>query len=387
MAWGTAVPSLDFALSEEDELFRRSVEQFVQREVAPQATSIDASDAFPTALFRRLGELGYFGIRYPKHYGGVDGSTLQFNLMMEELAKGSLSVAASCAMQCLMGTDFLHRHGSAAMHGALLVPAIKGEKVGAFALSEPSAGSDLAAIGTTATLKDDRWVLSGQKMWVTNGDHADFFTVGAMTDRSHGLKGIDFFLVERDTPGLVVGAHIEKLGLRGSDTTELALNHVQIPRENLLGGPRTGFDNLHAILAQIRTMTGALSVGLAQAALDDALRYSHERVAFQRPIRKFQAIQMHLSTMATELAAARLLVYKAAWALDHGSRATLEAAQAKLFASEMANHVADLASRIHGANGFAMELPLQRYLRDARFLLIGGGTSEILHSVIARELP
>lgn len=377
---------MDFRLTDEQELFRQSVAEFVNREVIPVAREIDERGQFPMALFRKVGELGYFGARYPESVGGAGLDTVTFNLMMEELARGSLSLAAAVAMQCLMGTNFLYRFGTPDHKERLLYPALRGEKIGTIAMTEPDYGSDLGNITTTAVRTDDGWLLNGRKMWITSATVADFFTVAAKTNPDAGFKGIDMFLVERGTPGLGVGREIEKLGVRASETSELILDNVLVPHENLLGEAGTGFRNLGAILAEIRVMTGSLSLGLAQAALDAAIQYANERVQFGKPIGKFQAVAHKIAEMGTELEAARGLVYRAAWAIDSGKPDMKLASMAKLFASEMANRAADSATRIFGSYGFAMEYDAQRYFRDARFLLYGGGTSEILRTIIAKEL-
>jgi len=254
-------------------------------------------------------------------------------------------------------------------------------------MTEPGAGSDLGAIRTTAVRDGDGYILNGTKMWITSATVADFFTIAAKTDPEAGFKGVDLFLVEKGTPGLSVGRQIKKLGVHGSETSEVVLEDVRVPAENLFGGKEgRGVTLLRGILDEIRVMTGALSLGLARAALDAAIQYAQEREAFGRPIIKFQAIQHKLAEMATRLEAARTLVYRAAWLIDQGTPDTKISAMAKLFASEMANYVADETTRIFGAYGFAMEYDAQRYFRDARFLLYGGGTSEILKNIIAREL-
>ncbi|MEK6588915.1 MAG: acyl-CoA dehydrogenase family protein, partial [Chloroflexota bacterium] len=254
------------------------------------------------------------------------------------------------------------------------------------AMTEPDFGSDLGGITTRAARDGSGWVLNGRKMWITSATVADFFTVAAKTRPDDGLKGIDFFLVEKGTPGLSVGKRIEKLGVRASETSEVILEQVRVPDENLLGEEGTGFQSLTAILAEIRTMTGALALGLGEAALEASLRYAHERVQFGRPIASFQAISHKIASIATDLEAARSLVYRAAWEIDRGNRAMKLASMAKLFASEAANRAADECTRIFGSYGFAMEYDAQRYFRDARFLLYGGGTSEVLKNVIAKEL-
>lgn len=378
---------MDFRFTEEQELFRRAVADFVDKEVIPTAQQLDEREEFPWGLFRKVAELGWLGVRYPETYGGAGADNIAFNLMCEELARGSMSLAAVVAMQGLMGTDFVYRFGTEQQKQRLLVPALRGEKIGTIAMTEPGAGSDLGAIRTTAVRDGNEYVLNGNKLWITSATVADFFTIAAKTNPEAGFKGVDLFLVEKGTPGLSVGRQIKKLGVRGSETSEVILEDVRVPAENLLGGGEgQGMSLLRGILDQIRVMTGALSVGLARAALDAAIKYAQEREAFGQPIIKFQAIQHKLAEMATRLEAARTLVYRAAWLLDQGMPDTKISAMAKLFSSEMANFVADETTRIFGAYGFAMEYDAQRYFRDARFLLYGGGTSEILKNIIAREL-
>jgi len=378
---------MDFSLNEEQMLMRRTIAEFVDKEVVPVAQELDEKGEFPMLLFRKLGELGYLAMRYPEQCGGVNASMTTYCIFCEELARGSMSLAACAAMQSLMGTNFLYRFGTKEHKERLLIPALKGEKIAAFALTEPDAGSDLGAIRTTAHRKGDEWVLNGSKTWVTSGTQAHFFTVLASTDKSKGLEGLDFFLVEKNTPGLSVGRKIGKLGVRASENTELALDDVCIPEKNLLGEEQgKGFVYLQEILNSIRVMTGALALGIGRAAYEEGLKYAKQRVQFGRPIGKFQAIQFKLADMATELEAARLLVYRAAWLLDQGKPNTKEAAMAKLYASEAANKIADETCRIHASYGFSMDYAAQRYFRDARFLLPGAGTSEILRLIIGREL-
>ncbi|MFQ5409781.1 MAG: acyl-CoA dehydrogenase family protein [Anaerolineales bacterium] len=378
---------MNFSMSEEHELFRKAVADFVSREVAPRVPAMEAEGRFPHELFQQCAELGFFGTRYPESVGGAEAGATMFAILCEELARGYLSLAAAVMMQGLMGTDFIFRFGTAEQHERLLLPALRGEKIGTITMTEPGAGSDLGAITTTAVPDGDGWVLNGVKTWVTSGSIADFFTVAAKTDPAAGFKGIDLFVVEKGAPGFEVQRKIDKLGTRAQETCEITLQNVKVPAENLLGGaPGRGFAHLRAILNDIRVMTGALGLGLASAAYEDSLHYARERVAFGRPIFKFQAIQHKLADLAVDIEAARLLVYQAAWRLEQDLPCNKHAAIAKLFATEAAAKAADEATRIFGAYGFAMELSPQRYFRDARFLLYGGGTSEVLRNIIAREL-
>ena len=308
-------------------------------------------------------------------------------LFAEELARGSLSLAAAAAMQSLMGTYFVYKYGSEALRARYLTPALRGDLVATFALTEPDAGSDVAAITTRAERRGDRWVLRGTKTWVTSAPVADMLTVAAKTSDERGLKNIALFLLDRSTMrGITLGKAIDKMAVRGSVTGEIVLEDVEVPDEHLLGGETGGVDKIGSILAEIRVMTAALSVGLARAAYDAALAYARQRRAFGKPIGEHQAISFKLADMLTSLHAAALVTYQAAARLDAGRPIGREAAMAKLFASETAVRITDEAARIFASYGLAMEYPVQRYFRDARFLLPGGGTSEILRLVIGREL-
>jgi len=370
----------------EEELLRETIVRFVDKEVIPVAREIDEKEEFPREMFKKVAKLGAYGIRYPKKTGGEGGNTTMFCILCEELARGSMAVAAFTAMQCLMGTDFILRYGTEDHKKRLLIPAIKGEKVVAFALTEPEAGTDLSAIRTTAEKVKDGFVINGLKTWITNAPYAECFTVLCQTDKEKGLKGLDFFLIENGTSGLSVSTKFDKLGTKGTQVSEVSFDNCHIPLENRLGEEGKGYENLRAILAEIRIMTAALSLGLARAAYDASLQYAKERIQFGRPIGKFQAIQMKIANMATEIEASKLMVYNTTRLMDKGNECMKEASMAKYFASEVACRVADEATRIFGAYGYSMEYPVQRFYRDARFLLYGGGTSEILQVIIAKEL-
>ena len=375
------------AFTAEQEEFRRSVARFVDAEVAPVADKLDEAGEFPRALFTRLGDLGYLGLRYPEAYGGADADTVTYCLFAEELARGSLSVAAAAAMQSLMGTYFIYKYGSEDLRRRYLMPALRGETVATFALTEPNAGSDIANITTRAEKRGDHWVLSGTKTWVTNAPVADVLTVAAKTSAERGMKSIALFLLDRGRMrGISLGKKIEKMAVRASETGEIVLDGVEVPAEHLLGGETGGVEKIGTILSEIRVMTAALSVGVARAAYDAALRYARERQAFGKPIVEHQAITFKLADMLCSLHVATVMTYQAAAQLDAGRVVTREAAMTKLFASEMAVRVTDEAARIFASYGLASEYPVQRYFRDARFLLPGGGTSEILRVVIGREL-
>jgi alkylation response protein AidB-like acyl-CoA dehydrogenase len=376
---------IDFTPDQEQ--FRKSVARFVDAEVAPAAQGLDERGEFPAALFRRLGELGYLGLRYPEKYGGADADMTTYCLFAEELARGSLSVAAAAAMQGLMGTHFIHKYGSESLRERYLVPALRGEIVATFAMTEPNAGSDVANLTTRAERRGDRWVLRGAKTWVTSAPVADVLTVAAKTSGERGMKNIALFLLDRASMrGITLGKPIDKMSVRASATGEILLEDVEVPAEHVLGGETGGVEKIGGILAEIRIMTAALSVGLARAAYEAALAYSRERVAFGKPIGEHQAIAFKLADMLTSIHAATVLTYQAAARLDAGRPVGREAAMTKLVASETAVKVTDEAARIFASYGLAMEYPVQRYFRDARFLLPGGGTSEILRVVIGREL-
>lgn len=368
-----------------EELIRKTFARFTDQEIVPRAREMDEAEKFPRWMFEKIAKTGAYGIRYPRSVGGAGGNTVQFCTMVEELARGSLSVAAFTAMQCLMGTNFLFEYGNPEQHERLLKPAIRGEKVASFALTEADAATDLAGVKTSARQDGDSWIVNGSKTWITNAPVADFFTVLCQTDKSKGLRGLNFFLIERDTPGLYVSKKFDKLGTRATEISELAFTDVRVPPENRLGKDGQGVGNLMRILAVIRVMTGALSLGLARAAYDQSKRYALERTQFGKRIGSFQLIQQKIANMATEIWASHLMIYKAAEMIDRGERTLKEASMAKYFASEVACRASDEATRIFGAYSYSMEYDVQRYYRDCRFLLFGGGTSEILQTIISRE--
>jgi alkylation response protein AidB-like acyl-CoA dehydrogenase len=374
-------------LTPEQEEFRRSVAKLVDSEIVPLADDIDARGELPRPLFRRLGAQGYFGLRYPERYGGSAADMVTFCLLAEELGRGSMSLAAAVMMQALMGTHFVFKYGSEQQRQRYLVPALRGEQIATFALTEPGAGSDLGNMQTRARRDGDHWVLRGVKTWVTGAPSADFLTVGARTSDERGLEHVALFLVDPKTmSGVVQGKKIAKMSVRASDTGEIVLEDVRVPPGHLLGGESGGVEKVGGVLSEIRVMTAALSVGLARAAYEAAVRYARERVAFGKPIAGHQAIAFKLADMLTGIHGATLMTYDAAAALDRGEAATREAAMAKLTASETAVRVADEAARIFASYSLATEYPVQRYLRDSRFLLFGGGTSEILRMIISRDL-
>jgi alkylation response protein AidB-like acyl-CoA dehydrogenase len=376
---------VDFAFTKEQEFFKKQVMQALRKAVAPHAASIDKEDLFPADIFRELGRLGYYGIRYPAELGGMGADCVTFTIFAEELARVSMGLAAIVTMQCLMGTDFIYRFGTQAQKERVLVPAMKGEKIGTIAFTEPDCGSDLGAIRTRAVREGDGYVLKGRKLWITNGQVADFVTVAATVNPEKRLNGLAFFLVEKGTPGFFVGQKIEKVSARGAQAAELIFDDCRVPVEALLGEEGKGAKYLNDILAEIRTMIAGLGLGMAKGAFTEGLRYAKEREAFGRAIGEFQLIQEKLAEMEMRIRASEFLTYYAAWLKDQQVPMGKEAAMAKLYATETACYVADQVTRIHGAYGLAEEYPAQRFFRDGRFLLFGGGTSEILKTVIAKE--
>ncbi|MDP7060512.1 MAG: acyl-CoA dehydrogenase family protein [Candidatus Marinimicrobia bacterium] len=373
---------MDFELNSDQELIRKTFRDFVDKEVKPQADEIDERKEFPMELFRKVADLGFFGMRYPEDGGGSGTDAISYCLAVIELARGSLSLAAACTMQSLMATYFLYRFGGDELR-KYFDQALKGEKIGGICMTEPDAGSDLNSMRTKANVFDDHFVLNGQKTWVTSAPVADFFTVFAKTDNHEQLS---IFFVPTNLEGVVIGKSIDKLGVRGSVTSEVSFDDVELPQNYLLGEIGEGTTCLREILAEIRIMTAALSVGVATAAFDDAVEYAKTRVQFGRPIGKFQAIRLKCSDMAVQLETARHYLFYAASLIDRDLPRQKESMIAKLYASECANSICDKASRVFASYGYATEYPLQRYLRDARFTLIGGGTSEILGINIGKEL-
>jgi butyryl-CoA dehydrogenase len=375
---------MDYELSPEQQQVRDSFARFSDERIAPQAAALDEAHAFPSALFSELAGLGLFGMRYPEDVGGSGMQLTEFCLALEEIARGSMSLAGCAAMQSLMGTKFLHMLGNADILERLFKPALRGEKIGAICMTEPDAGSDLDGIATRARKVEGGYLISGRKSWVTSAPVADFFTVFARAGEEGKLT---IFLVERGFAGVKLGRVIEKMGVWALPTSELAFDECFVPDGHRLSKAEgDGEGHLRKTLAEIRIITGAMALGLARAALDAAVRYAGERKQFGKPINRYQAIQMKLADMATGLEAATQLVYRAAWLRDADRPHHKEAAMAKLFASECAASVADQAARVFASYGYAMEYPVQRYLRDVRFTLIGGGTSEILKLIIAKEV-
>ena len=371
--------------SDIEKLQRKVMARFVDEEVIPVARERDESGEFPFDLFKKLADMGILGIRYPKKVGGSGGNTTLYCISVEELARGLLSLAAITAMQCLMATNGLYLYGTKEMHEEYLRPALRGEKIGAFQLTEPEAGSDLSAVRTLATKTDDGYVVNGMKTWSTSGPYGDFHTVLCQTDPGNGLKGLMFFFIPADTPGFSHSKKFDTLGTRTSSLSEIYFNNCHVPSEYMLGELGRGLDVLLTILAEIRVMTACLALGLHRAAMEDAIRYCKERVQFGKPIGQYQLIQAKIANMAVNLEAGTLMSYKVTHLIDEKIPCLNEASMAKYFTVESTCSACDEAMRIFGAYGYAMEYNVQRYYRDNRFLLYGGGTHEVLQTTIARQ--
>ena len=378
--------AMDFELTEEQALLRKTVRDFAEAEIAPHSREWDERQEFPRELFGRLGALGLAGVCWPEEYGGSGLSTVDWALVMEELARVDAGVALSLAAHHGLCSAHIHLAGSEEQKRRFLPPLARGEKVGCWGLTEPGSGSDAGGMRTTAVRDGSHWVLNGSKTFITNGRIADTAVVMTVTDRAAGKKGISAFVVERGTPGFRAGKKEDKLGVRSSDTSELAFEDCRVPADNLVGREGMGFVDTLKILDKGRIGIAAFSVGIARAALEASIRYARERKQFGHPIADFQAIQLKIADMATKTEAARLLAWRAAALADAGKPHTAESSMAKLFATEIAVENALEAIQVHGGYGYLKDYPVERYLRDAKLGTIGEGTSEVQRLVIARQL-
>ncbi len=377
---------MHFQLTDEQQLLRQTVREFAEGEIRPFVREWDEAQEFPSALIPKLADLGLMGIQFPEQWGGAGMSAIDYCLCLEELARVDPSVALSVAAHNGLGPAHIFMFGSDAQKTRWLTPLARGEKLGAWALTEPNAGSDAAGTRTTAARDGGDWVLNGTKTFITHGKSADVLVIMAATDRARGAKGISAFIVERGTPGLRAGRKEDKLGMRASETTEVILDQCRVPADQLLGEVGMGFIGALQVLDAGRIGIAALSVGLAQGAFDCSRAYAASRKQFGQPIASFQAIQWKLADMATRIEAARLLTYRAAFLKDRQQRTTLESAMAKLYASEVAVRAAEDAVQIHGGYGFVKDYPAEKFFRDVKLTTIGEGTSEIQRLVIARQL-
>ena len=375
---------MHFDLPDDHRLLQQTVRDFAVQEVAPVAEELDREKRFPYEIVAKMGALGWMGIPFPEEVGGAGGTTLQYALAVEELTRVDSSVAITMCAHTSLGTQPIHLFGSPAQKEALLPDLCSGAKLGAFGLTEPEAGSDAGNVRTRAALEDGEWVVNGAKQFITNAG-TDISGHVAITART-GDGEISNIVVEKGTPGYEQGTPYRKMGWNASDTRPLTFTDCRVPEENLLGPRGQGFKQFLHILDIGRIGVAAMGVGLAQGALDEALAYAKERRAFGQPISKFQAIQGKLADMATEIEAARLLTYKAAFLKDEGRNFTLTAAQAKLKTGRLAVRASEEAVQIHGGYGYIEEYPVCRFYRDAKILTIGEGTDEVQQMVIARAL-
>jgi butyryl-CoA dehydrogenase len=377
---------MDLELSPEHQLLQRNVREFAKSEVRPHAKELDETGRFPRDILRKAAELGLLGVAIPEEQGGAGMDHIAYSIVIEEIACACASTAVILSVQNSLFCDPVLRFGSDAQKQKFLVPFARGEKIGAFALTEPQAGSNAAALTTKAVRKGDGYVIDGAKAWITGGGVADAALVFVNTKPELGEKGITALLVERGTPGFSVGKEEKKLGIHATSCCALIFSGCEVAVENRLGEEGEGYKVALSTLDGGRIGIASQAIGIAQGAFEAALEYAKQRQAFGHPIADFQAIQFMLADMATEIEAARLLARRAAWKYDTGVRATLEAASAKLFASEMATRVAHKAIQIHGGNGYSREYPVERAYRDARITEIYEGTSEIQRMVIAGQL-
>ena len=377
---------MDFRLSDEQELLRKSVREFAESEIRPHIMAWDNAQHFPRELLPKLAALGLMGIQFPESLGGAGMSAVDYCICIEELARVDPSVSLSVAAHNGLGAAHISMFANDAQKQKYLVPLAKGETLAAWGLTEPGSGSDAAAMRTTAVADGDHFVLNGSKAFITHGTSADTMVVMAVTDKSKGAKGISAFIVERRTPGLLAGKKEDKLGMRASETTEVIFQNCRISESQLIGEVNQGFIQTLQVLDAGRIGIAALSVGLAQGAYEASVTYTAQRQQFGRAIGSFPSIQERLSDHASRVEAARLLTYRAAWLKDQGRRMTLESAMAKLYASEIAVRASEDCVQLHGGYGFVKDYPAEKYFRDVKLLTIGEGTSEVQRLVIARQL-
>jgi alkylation response protein AidB-like acyl-CoA dehydrogenase len=375
-----------FFLTDEHHMMRRMVRDFAEKEIAPRAAEIDRTCEFPVETFRKLGGLGLLGIPYPEEWGGAGADYLSYAIAVEEVARVCGSTALSMAAHTTLGCGPLHHFGTREQKEKYLRRLTSGEILGAYGLTEPNSGSDAGGMQTRAVRNGSSWVLNGQKAWMTNGGYAGLYTVTAVTSPEKKTKGITAFLIERGHAGVEIGSEYDKLGCRGSNTVEFFLTDCKVEDSSILGEKDRGFQQFMQILNMGRISIGAMALGLAQAAMEAAAKYSLEREQFGKPIGEFQAIQWMLADMSTEIEAARLLVYQAAVLKDRGEDYAVAASKAKLYASEAAHRTCHKAIQIHGGYGYSREFPVERFMRDAKLTEIGEGTSEVQRMIISRDL-
>lgn len=376
----------DQLLTEEQRALRKMLRDFVEKEIAPQAAHLDETGEFPWDNFRKLSELGLAGMKIPEEYGGMGEGMVTATIVLSEVARGCASTGATLLLHTGGGSDSITMFGTEEQKRKYLPVLARGEKIAAFAVSEPDAGSDPGGMRTTARLDGDHWVLNGVKCWTTNGIEAEVYVVGAKTKPDMGSKGISCFIVEKGTPGFTFGKKEEKMGLKASATATEYFDNCRVPKENLLGRPEKGFKQMLLALNKERLGNCSLCYGLASIALEKAVAYSKERKAFGATIGSFQGIQWMLAEMATNLRAAGLLIHSAAQRVDLGLPNFVEISMAKLFTNEAALKITSDALQVHGGYGYSREYPLERYMRDVRAFLIGGGTTQIQRTIIGTNL-
>ena len=377
---------MDFNFSEEQEMLREMARKFADKELRPIAAEVDEKCEIPQRIIEQIADMGFLGMLFPEKYGGSGMGEISYCIVLEEIARACFSTVVMIGGHVSIGAMAVYLGGTEEQKERFMPALCSGEKLAAFALTEPQAGSDAGAIKTTAEKIGDKYILNGQKTFITNGGIADVYSVFAVTEQGLGIRGISAFLVEKDMPGFRTGKPEIKMGIRGSHTTDLFFEDVEVPEENLLGEENQGFKVAMQTLDMGRLSLGAQSLGLAKEALSLSVKHSKERVQFGRPIGKFQAIQWMLAEMATEIYNMESITYRTAWMCDEGLPFSLESAQVKLYCSEALGRIVDKAVQIHGGMGYMREYPIERLYRDARITRIFEGTNEIQKMVIARNL-
>jgi alkylation response protein AidB-like acyl-CoA dehydrogenase len=377
---------MEFELNEEQKQIKMSVREFAEAEIGPHVLEWDEAQHFPIELQPKLAELGLTGILFPERYGGAGMGYVEYATIIEELSRVDGSVGISVAAHTSLCSNHIYEFGTEQQKQKYLVPLARGERLGAWGLTEPGAGSDASGTRTTAVRQDGGWIVNGSKNFITHAIHADTCVAFASTDRAKHSKGITAFIFEKGLKGFSPSKKENKLGLRASETASVVFEDCYIADENRLGDEGQGFINAMEVLDGGRISIAALALGIAQGAYESAVRYSGERLQFGKPIREFQAIQFKLADMATQIDAARLLMYRAAWMKDQGKKTTKESSMAKLFASEISVRVCEEAIQVHGGYGYTKDYPAEKYWRDSKLCTIGEGTSEIQRIIIAREV-
>lgn len=377
---------MEFGFSKEHTLLRQMYREFAEIEVKPLAAEIDEEERFPVETVEKLVKAGFMGIPFPKKYGGEGGDNLGYAMAVEELSRVCGTTGVIVSAHTSLGAHPIYEFGTEEQKQKYLVPLAKGEKLGAFGLTEPNAGTDASSQQTTAVLDGDSYILNGSKIFITNAGYAHTYIIMAMTDKSAGVKGISAFIVDADTPGFSVGLKEKKLGIRGSATCELIFEDCRVPKENLIGKEGIGFKVAMKTLDGGRIGIASQALGIAQGALDETIAYVKERKQFNRPLSAFQNTQFQLADMASRVEASRLLVYRAAYNKDNGLPYSYEAAMAKLYAAETAMEVTTKAVQLHGGYGYTRDYPVERMMRDAKITEIYEGTSEVQKMVISAGL-